>query len=246
MSIFAAQKWEAPDRNFFGHRDCMVRNMSRYNFIAPYARGRCFDIGCGRGYGFDYLKGRCSTCTGLDVSDAFLREARAEYPEVSFVKHSAEKLPFADNSFDTIISFEVIEHVEDDKTFLSEIVRVAAPGALVALSTPNRPAVSGESERPLNKFHVREYVAEEFRELLANYFVEVVLYAQSENRDGGTAGRRSLIDRIPLRFKYLIPFYVQDVFSVMLRPPLRMEDCHFNVNAFDGAHTIYAVARVPL
>jgi ubiquinone/menaquinone biosynthesis C-methylase UbiE len=245
MSIFAPRKWEAPDQNFVGHRNCMVRNMSRYNFIAPQAHGRCLDIGCGRGYGFTYLKPRCPACTGLDVSDTFLQQARSRYPEVTFVKHGAEKLPFSRNSFDTITSFEVIEHVDDDRAFASEIVRVAVPAALVAISTPNRLVASGGRATPLNKFHRREYTAEEFRDLLANYFVDLTLYGQFEANTNHAGAKTSFIDRIPLRLKHLIPFYVQDVLSVMLRPPLKMEDCHFNLNAFDGAHTIYAVGRVP-
>jgi ubiquinone/menaquinone biosynthesis C-methylase UbiE len=243
MSIFAPNKWEAPDRNFIGHRDCMVRNMSRYNFVAPHAGGRCLDIGCGRGYGFTYLKSKCSSCTGLDSSEEFLEEARAEYPGISFVNQSAEALPFADASFDTITSFEVIEHVEDDKDFLGEIVRVSAPRALVAISTPNRLVASGGRNKPLNKFHVREYTAEEFRDLLAAYFGHVTLHGQFESSRNDVAGRSSLIDRIPLRIKHLLPFYVQDVLSVMLRPPLKMEDCHFRLNEFDDAHTIYAICR---
>ena len=84
MSIYAAEKWEAPDRKFIGHRDCLGRNMSRYNFFAPHAWGRCLDIGCGRGYGFDYLKPKCASCTGLEISEAFLKEARAQYPNITF------------------------------------------------------------------------------------------------------------------------------------------------------------------
>ncbi|MEY2481377.1 MAG: hypothetical protein QOI04_2304 [Verrucomicrobiota bacterium] len=242
MSILSGEKWEAPDRQFIGHRDCMVRNMSRYNFIAPHVSGRCLDIGCGRGYGFNYLKAHCSSCTGLDVSDSFLQEARAEFPEISFVQHNAEQLPFADASFDTITSFEVIEHIADDNAFLSEIVRVATPGALVAISTPNRLVVSGGRSEPLNQFHVREYVAEEFRSLLVKHFAELTLYGQDDG-NSSSKGTNALINRIPLRIKHLIPFYVQDVIGVMLRPPLKMEDCRFIPDSFDHAHTIYALCR---
>jgi 2-polyprenyl-3-methyl-5-hydroxy-6-metoxy-1,4-benzoquinol methylase len=243
MSILAGEKWEAPDRHFIGHRDCLVRNMSRYNFIAPHVSGRCLDIGCGRGYGFSYLKPHCSSCTGLDVSDSFLQEACAEFPDISFVKHSAEKLPFANASFDTITSFEVIEHIADDNAFLSEIVRVATPGALVAISTPNRLVVSGGRNRPLNQFHVREYVAEEFRNLLAKHFAEMTLYGQNDGNESSSKGTNALINRIPLRIKHLLPFYLQDVIGVMLRPRLKMEECRFNRDNFDLAHTIYALCR---
>ena len=243
MSILSGEKWEAPDRNFVGHRDCLVRNMSRYNFVAQQVSGRCLDIGCGRGYGFNYLKSNCSSCTGLDVSDRFLQEARAEFREVTFVKHNAEQLPFADASFDTITSFEVIEHIVDDDSFLSEVVRVAAPGALVAISTPNRLIASGGRSEPLNKFHVREYLADDFRDLLAKHFAEVTLYGQDDGAVGAGGGTNALINRIPLRIKHLLPFYVQDVIGVMLRPPLKMGECRFIPNNFENAHTIYALCR---
>jgi SAM-dependent methyltransferase len=245
MSIYTMDKWEAPDRNFIGHRDCMVRNMARYRFIAPEAKGRCLDIGCGRGYGFTYLQPACTDCTGLDVSESFLKEAAAQYPGVAFVHQNAERLPFPDAAFETITSFEVIEHIEDDRAFLRELVRVAAPGATVAVSTPHRMTASGGREKPLNKFHVREYLPEEFRALLRSSFGEVNLYGQSEGKETasakGLAG--SLIDRLPVRIKYVIPFYVQDVLSVMARPPLRNEDCRFDLDVFDRAHTLYAVCR---
>jgi SAM-dependent methyltransferase len=249
MSIYAAAKWEAPDRKFFGHRDCMVRNMSRYQFIAARANGRCLDIGCGRGYGFDYLKPRCTSCTGVDISEAFLREARAHYPEVSFLHQNAERLPFEDATFDTITSFEVIEHLEDDRAFLKEIARVASRGAVVAISTPNRLIASGAQKKPLNKFHVREYTAEEFRGLLTGAFAEVILYGQSDTTAASTAATgfvSALLNRIPVHVKYLIPFYLQDLLSVMLRPPLKLEDCRFDLNRFRDAHTLYALCHSPV
>jgi len=246
MAMFGDDKWEAPDRNFAGHRDCYVRNMSRYRFIAPQVSGRCLDLGCGRGYGFSYLQEKCTSCTGLDLSEDFLREARAQYPGVQFIHQNAEKLPFEDQSFDSITSFEVIEHIQDDKAFLREIKRVASPRAVIAISTPNRRVASGEGKRPLNRFHVREYEPEEFRRLLQSIFGEVVLYGQSEGGDQDETGSflGSMIDRIPVRLKYLVPVYLQNLLSVTLRTPLRMENCHFEPEVFLGAHTLYATCRV--
>ena len=242
MSLYSASKWEAPDRNFVGHRDTLVRNMSRYHFAAAPARGRCLDIGCGRGYGFEYLVSKCSSCVGLDVSASFLAEARAHFPDVSFVQHTAEELPFEDASFDTITSFEVIEHVQDDGAFLREIRRVAGPHATVAISTPNRAVASGDRERPLNKFHVREYSPPEFQGLLESVFARVELFGQFDGPAGPTV-RKALVDRIPVRLKYLIPAYVQDVISVTIRPPLKIEDCRFEPASFEGAHTLYATCH---
>ncbi len=242
MSLYSARKWEAPDRNFVGHRDTLVRNMSRYHFAAAQARGRCLDIGCGRGYGFEYLASKCSSCVGLDVSGDFLAEARAHFPDVSFVQHTAEELPFDDAAFDTITSFEVIEHVQDDGSFLREIRRVAGLHATVAISTPNRAVASGGRERPLNKFHVREYSPPEFQGLLESVFTRVELFGQFDG-PAGPAARKALVDRIPVRLKYLIPAYVQDVISVTIRPPLKIEDCRFEPAGFEGAHTLYAMCH---
>jgi SAM-dependent methyltransferase len=248
MSLYAAEKWEAPDRNYRGHRDGLTRNLSRYRFaVAQGARGRGLDIGCGRGYGFDFLRGPCAPCDGLDVAAPLIEEARANYPDVTFTAQSAEALPYPDGVFDTITSFEVIEHVQDDHAFLREIRRVAAPGALVCLSTPNRLVASGGREKPLNRFHVREYLGEEFRALLAGTFGQVAIYGQTDSPPGRPSqpglGSR-LINLLPVRLKYLLPHYVQDYFSVLLRPPLRLEDCTFTPDLFEGSHSFLAVCRV--
>ena len=49
-----------------------------------------------------------------------------------------EWLPFPDNSFDLILSHEVLEHVQDDRQAVSEIVRTLGPGGRLALFVPNR------------------------------------------------------------------------------------------------------------
>lgn len=247
MSLYAAEKWEAPDKKYIGHRDGLTRNMSRYRFaLAQGARGRCLDIGCGRGYGFDHLRGPCNPCTGLDVAPGLIAEAKQNYPDVTFVTQSAEALPFPDASFDTVTSFEVIEHVQDDRAFLREIHRVAAPGALICISTPNRLVASGDRETPLNHFHVREYLGEEYRALLAPIFSAVEIYGQTDSPPGRVSqpGLGSkFINLLPVRIKYLLPHYVQDFFSVLLRPPLKPEDCTFTKDLFTGTHSFLAVCR---
>lgn len=248
MSLYAVKKWEAPDRKFIGHRDGLTVNMSRYHFAARQASGRCLDIGCGRGYGMEHLEKSCTQCTGLDMSENFLREARQLYPQHTFVHQNAEQLPFEDNRFDTVVSFEVIEHVQDDRAFLQEIRRVATPGALVVISTPNRLVASAGREKPLNKFHVREYIAGEFRALIEGVFEQVEIYGQTDRsklsaEEGQPSLVNRLINKIPVQVKYLIPHYVQDVIGVMLRPPLKMEDCIFTQENLDRVHTLMAVCR---
>ncbi len=247
MPLFPTlESLEAPDQHFKGHRDLLVRNMARYTFAKPHARGIGLDLGCGRGYGFDVIGPALEHAVGVDVSEAFLAEARANYPQVEFVHSSGEKLPFPDARFDAVMSFEVIEHAQDDHAFLSEIRRVAKPGAFIAISTPNRPYYTSDTGKPLNEFHVREYDAPEFEALLRGVFSEVDLYGQVERLDAAPTQRRwtnRLTDLVPMRLKFLLPQQIQDRLSIALRPPLRLDDCKF-VRDFAHAHTLLAFCKV--
>ena len=233
---------EAPNSNFTGHRDILTRSMARYRFAGQRAHGDILDVGCGRGYGFSWLGDTQVTRIGLDLSHAFLCDAHKNIADVGFVNASGEAIPFASSSFDTVISFEVIEHLEDDHAYLNELKRLARPDATIIISTPNRLISSGNAAKPLNPFHSREYLADEFRALLAESFATVELWGQTE-RESEQSTTSSLIDRIPINWKYRLPAYVQDVFSVMLRPALQLDDCWFRQDEFDKAHTLFAVCH---
>lgn len=241
-----AARFEAPDRRFAGHRDLLTRSLARYHFVLPQIRGRVLDVGCGRGYGLALMESQSRWEAGVDVGLEFLYDALVQAPGHPLACARAERLPFADGSFDTVVAFEVIEHVEDDLALLRETKRIAGAPGLVLLSTPNRSISSGASPKPINPFHVREYGIEEFRQLLAQVFREIVVFGQFEG--AGLAGSRprpisGLIDRMPLRWKYLLPAHFQDVFSVTLRPPLTLAECRFEREALEQCHTFLALCR---
>ncbi len=73
-----------------------------------------------------------------------------------------------DNSFDRVISFQVIEHIKDDLTFLREIARVLKPGGLALITTPN---IKFTLTR--NPWHKREYQSHELQELAEAVFDKV-------------------------------------------------------------------------
>jgi SAM-dependent methyltransferase len=233
---------EAPDRSFAGHRDILTRSLARYHFLAPHARGDLLDVGCGRGYGLEALRERTTSQTGVDISLSFLYEASSSYRAASFARTSGDQLPFRANSFDTIIAFEVIEHLEDDLSFLNELNRLARPGGVIAISTPNRLVSSGGQEKPLNPFHVCEYLADEFEALLCRAFTDVALFGQHD-KAGERSKRNSLIDRIPIGWKYMLPTHIQGVLSVALRPPLQLADCVFSGGDLDTAQNFVAICK---
>lgn len=236
------ERFEAPDRSFIGHRDIVTRSLARYHAVKPYVFGDILDVGCGRGYGFDVLQSPGVARTGLDISLEFLKEARHNYHSVSLVQATGERLPFRSRSFDSIIAFEVIEHLQDDIAFLHELKRLIRPGGLIAISTPNRAVASGGNKHPLNPFHVREYTIEEFTTLLQQSFSDIIIMGQNETRNIGSS-RNRLIDNIPVQWKYSLPSHVQGIISSLVRPPLQISDCQFSKDDLHRAHTFLAICK---
>ena len=130
------------------------------------------DVGCNTGYGTVRLVGDARSITGVDVSAAAIDQARARPggEHVEFRVIDGLTLPFADGSFDLVTSFQVIEHVTDTASYLREIKRVLRPGGEVLVTTPNAAIRLDPGMTPWNKFHVREYLADELRAELEAVF----------------------------------------------------------------------------
>lgn len=155
----------------------------RYAFTRNVVAGRrVLDVACGEGYGSALLAQRAARVTGVDIDDATVRCAHARYEKVAnlaFVRGSAARLPLADASVDTIVSFETIEHLakRDQAPMLAEFRRVLAQGGFVVLSSPNRPEYS-EARAYVNPFHLHELDRDELAALLAPAFPAQRWYRQ--------------------------------------------------------------------
>ncbi len=96
---------------------------------------KVLDIGCGAGNMLEKIN---AVRTGIDLSDTMILRSKQKLGHsVELNKMSADKLEFADNTFDKIICSEVIEHVLEPRKVLIEIARVIKPGGLAAVSIPN-------------------------------------------------------------------------------------------------------------
>jgi SAM-dependent methyltransferase len=100
------------------------------------ARGRVFVDGCGVGQYLGKLAKEARQAVGLDIEFERTQEARMLAPQV--LCGAGEQLPFAPNSFDLILSHEVLEHVQDDQQAVDEIVRALKPGGRLVMFVPNR------------------------------------------------------------------------------------------------------------
>src|SRR5690606_4123973 len=103
--------------------------------------------------------------------DAIPDQLKSRFPDVTFRAMNIPPLDgIADNSFDTVVSFQVIEHIKDDRLFLQEIHRVLRPGGIAMITTPNR-----SMSLTRNPWHVREYLPAELKGLVAGIFPRVEL-----------------------------------------------------------------------
>ena len=147
-------------------------HMHRYLLARELREGtRVLDVACGEGYGSDLLAAPGIDVVGVDIADEAVTHATAKYGRAGlrFVEASAAELPFEDGSFDTVVSFETIEHHDQHEAMLREIKRVLAPGGRLVISSPNRQHYSIEPGYS-NPFHVKELFREEFVALVGKHF----------------------------------------------------------------------------
>lgn len=145
------------------------RLLKAYIAAKPMVNGDLLEVGCGEGRGVELLLKDVDSYLGLDKIQEVIDNLSAKYPKAKFLQ--AVIPPFKDiqdNSFDTVVSFQVIEHIENDKLFLQEIYRVLKPGGQAIISTPNiRHTLSR------NPWHIREYTAPQLSRLCESIFDEV-------------------------------------------------------------------------
>jgi hypothetical protein len=96
---------------------------------------------------------------------------------LAFGVGDARQIPLATESFDVVVSFETLEHLYEQQTFLSEVKRVLKPGGVFIVSTPDRDVYS-PAVVAANPFHVRELTRDEFMQLMRGIFQNVLLLKQ--------------------------------------------------------------------
>ena len=152
-----------------------LEHYHRYAVVRDLVAGkRVLDVACGEGYGSSMLAEVAVAVTGVDISSEAVQHAQATYvkPNLTYLDGSATALPFADASFDVVVSFETIEHLAGQAEMVSELRRVLRPEGILIISSPNRPVYSEESGEH-NEFHVKELDFTEFDALLKVQFPAV-------------------------------------------------------------------------
>jgi len=156
-----------------------------FSLITKFARifsgKKVLDIGCGGERTMIFKHVGCNII-GINIIDNRDVKHAAEY---DFINADAQNLPFQDESFDAVVSFDVIEHVRRDELFLSEAKRVCKKNGLIMLETPNRNRLSNKIRQTLGmkiKYplqlgkgctHLREYVMEDVIKIVKKSGLEI-------------------------------------------------------------------------
>jgi len=134
------------------------RLIKAYYLAQPFMEGDLLEVGCGEGRGIHLLEPSCNSYHAVDKIGAVLEQLRPKFPGVTFQQMTLPPLQgLADNSFDRVVSFQVIEHIKNDRFYLEEIYRVLKPGGLATR----------------NPWHIREYQAQELQDLATSIFDQV-------------------------------------------------------------------------
>jgi SAM-dependent methyltransferase len=219
-------------------------HLKRYEFALPWCDGReVLDLGCGVGYGTARIADVARRVVGGDVDPEAIAYARARYgrTNVEFVELNATALEFAYASFDTVCSFETIEHVDDPAALVREAARVLRPSGRFCVSTPR----SEETTRsPDNPHHRVEFAPEDFERLLHDHFGEVDLYG--ERRLQSQLHRvLQRLDVLGLRRRSALLRRASALTGTPATEHLTLDDVVISRDGIERAEALYAVCAEP-
>jgi 2-polyprenyl-3-methyl-5-hydroxy-6-metoxy-1,4-benzoquinol methylase len=183
------------------------RLFKAYAVAQDYVHGDVLEVGCGEGRGIGLLTGKASSFTAVDKIEPVLNELQKKYRSATFISMNIPPLTgLADNAYDVVVSFQVIEHIADDSLFLSEIHRVLKPGGIALITTPNR-----RLSLTRNPWHVREYLPAEMQQLAQTVFPHAEMK--------GIAGNEKVMAYYEQNKKSVERFTRWDIFDLQHRMP---------------------------
>jgi len=159
----------------------LARYQLHIKFISDYIKKsgqtkptKILDVGCGDGTLLYLLKKSLKRCKfklyGIDSSKPALKVAKEKNPQVNFIKGKATDLKYRNNTFDLVISSDVIEHLNNGEKMIKELRRVCKKNGFVIVGTPIR-----ITEQPIDKLHIKEYYPNEFKQMFRKYFSSIKL-----------------------------------------------------------------------
>ncbi len=153
------------------------RLLKAYYLSLEYISGDVLEVGCGEGRGIELIAPNASSFTGIDKISQVIENLKTAFPKGDFQQMVIP--PFSglkNNTYDVVVSFQVIEHIKNDRKYLKEIHRVLKPGGKALITTPN---IKMSLSR--NPWHIREYTAKGLKSMANEIFPKVEMLGISGN-----------------------------------------------------------------
>jgi len=173
MERLGSEELRVPGPSSLEHRH-------RYMCAAAISSGAVLDAACGVGYGARILLSNpdVENYVGIDAESAAIEQALLDpFQNARFLATSAENLPFKEDEFDTVVSFETLEHLNDPTRALAEFRRVLRSDGILIGSVPTATFETFcTTQYGRNRFHLHAFTAEQIRTLLERFFPFVELF----------------------------------------------------------------------
>jgi len=142
------------------------RHLIAYKEAAKITRGTVLEIGSGEGYGIMELAPIADKYIAVDKYDTHISAELKRVNDITFIQTEVPPLKtINDDSVDFVVTFQVIEHIQNDELFLKEIKRVLKPGGKLIMTTPN---ILMSLTR--NPWHIREYTPDQMGNIVKSVF----------------------------------------------------------------------------
>jgi 2-polyprenyl-3-methyl-5-hydroxy-6-metoxy-1,4-benzoquinol methylase len=206
---------DVPEENYWFRRHLVV-----YEWIAARVAGlRVVDLGCGEGYGSAVLARAAASVVGVDANPDAHEHARLRYAacNLRFERDMVERFV---EPCDAVVFLQTIEHVHDPDGVIENVKGMIAPRGAAYVSTPNVLTLAPKgAQRSGNPWHLREYRAQELRELCARHFGSVELHGLFHARRLRVheLALRAGWDRVHAALRITAPFYDRFVPAISTR-----------------------------